>query len=227
MRKLFNLFKKSEPAPQQSDLRKPAEYYDINGKRFAIAESMNIKVQASTNDVQVYGWTLEVRWKHNGEWYQWMTYWNHRIYQSRQAALDAAIKVYPSYKDGYEWRIAPLYKMNAPEWREYQIDQLLWDRHDSEIKAKEIKAWRVIEDYEESFSNNHKVKVKKGTIFIQLENGSIARAATTSEPTSYGLGYLLRNYLLPKNKVEEIDIRNEKWIHPHLCKELKTKLKKQ
>ena len=49
MRKLFNLFKKSEPAPQQSDLIKPAEYYDINGKRFAIADRMNIKVQASAS----------------------------------------------------------------------------------------------------------------------------------------------------------------------------------
>jgi len=227
MRKLFNLFKKSEVTPQQSDLRKPAEYYDINGKRFAIADSMDIKVQASASDVKVYGWTLEVRWKHNGEWHQWMTYWNHRIYQSRQSALDAAIKVYPSHHKDYEWRIAPLYKMNEPQWRDYQIDQLLWDRHDSEIKAKQIKAWKVVEDHEEIFRNNSKVKVKKGSIFIQLEDGNIVRAATTSDPTSYGSEYLLRNYLLPKGKVEEIDIRNEKWIHPHLCKELKTKLKKQ
>lgn len=225
MRKLFNLFKKSEPAPQQSDLRKPTEYYDINGKRFAIADRMNIKVQASADDVQVYGWTLEVRWKHNGEWHQWMTYWNHRIYQTRQSALDAAIKVYPSYHKDYEWRITPLYKMNEPQFRDYQIDQLL--NNTLQKKSKEIKAWKVIEDYEETKSNNHKIKVKKGTIFIQLENGNILRSGTTSEPTSYGLGYLLRNYLLPKGKVEEIDIRNEKWIHPHLCKELKTKLKNQ
>ena len=226
MRKLFNLFKKSEPAPQQSDLIKPAEYYDINGKRFAIADRMNIKVQASADDVQVYGWTLEVRWKHNGEWHQWMTYWNHRIYQTRQSALDAAIKVYPSYHKDYEWRITPLYKMNEPQFRDYQIDQLLND-NPLQKKSKEIKAWKVIEDYEETKSNNHKIKVKKGTIFIQLENGNILRSGTTSEPTSYGLGYLLRNYLLPKGKVEEIDIRNEKWIHPHLCKELKTKIKNQ
>jgi hypothetical protein len=232
MRKLFNLFRKSEPVTQTKsvdDLRKPAEYYDINGKRFAIADSMNIKVQASFEDIQVYGWTLEVRWKHNGEWHQWMTYWNHRIYQTRQSALDAAIKVYPSYHKDYEWRIAPLYKMNQPEWRQYQIDQLLWDSPYFEKKLNEVRAWRVIEDWEETFNNVNKVKFKKGTIFIQLENGNIVRAATTSDPTSYGSEYLLllRNYLLPKGKVEEIDIRNEKWIHPHLCKELKTKLKKQ
>ena len=227
MRKLFNLFKKSEPATQpQNDLKKPHEYYDINGKKYAVAESMNIKVQASAEDVQIYGWTLEVRWKHNGEWHQWMTYWNHRIYQTRQSAIDAAIKVYPSYQEDYEWRVAPLYKMNEPQFRDYQIDQLLYDNpHRKE--DKEIKAWRVIEDHEEIFNNKNKVKVKKGTIFIELENDRIIKLATNSEPTSYGLGYLLRNYLLPKGKVEEIDIRNEKWIHPHLCKELKTKIKNQ
>jgi hypothetical protein len=210
-------------------MRKPAEYYDINGKRFAIADSMNIKVQASAENVQVYGWTLEVRWKHDGGWYPWMTYWNHRIYQTRQSALDAATKVYPSYQKDYEWRIAPLYKMNEPQFRDYQIDQLLND-NPHQKKSKEIKAWRVIEDYEETHSNNqplqHKIKVKKGTIFIQLENGNIIRAGTTSEPTSYRSGYLLNIFLLPKGKVKEIDIRNEKWIHPHLCKELKNKLKK-
>lgn len=211
---------KSEPDNQPSDLKNPTERYNIDGKIFAIADSMNIKVQTSSEDVQVYGWTLEVRWKHNGEWCQWMTYWNHRIYQSRQSAMDAAIKVYPSYNKDYEWRISPLYKMNEPQFRDYKIDQLLYD-NPHQKKDKEIKAWKVIEDHEEIFQSGNKVKVKKGTIFIQLENGQIFKSATTSEPTSYGLRYLLNNYLLPKNKVEEIDIRNEKWIHPHLCKELK------
>ena len=35
---------KSEP-DQPSDLKKPTEYYNIDGKIFAIADSMNIKVQ--------------------------------------------------------------------------------------------------------------------------------------------------------------------------------------
>jgi hypothetical protein len=113
--------------------------------------------------------------------------------------------------------------MNDPQFRDYKIDQLLYD-NPHQKKDKEIKAWKVIEDHEEIFQNGNKAKVKKGTIFIQLENGQIFKSATTSEPASYGLRYLLTNYLLPKNKAEEIDIRNEKWIHPHLCKELKTKL---
>jgi hypothetical protein len=207
-------------------MRNP-DYYDINGKRYAIAESMNIKVQASAEDVNVYGWTLEVRWKHNGDWCQWMTYWNHRIYQSRNSALDAAIKVFPSHNKDYEWRIAPLYKMNQPEWRQYQIDQLLWDSPNSQ-KKDEIKAWKVKEDCEIDIgSNNRKLKLKKGEIFLQMSNQNIVRVATYSEPTKWSQGYILRQYLLPKGLVEEFDIREEKWIHPHLCKELKTKIKKQ
>jgi hypothetical protein len=204
---------------------KSPDYYNINGKRYVIIEKdvMNIKVQAS--DVNVYGWTLEVRWKYNGDWNQWMTYWNNRIYQSRSSAMEAAIKVYPSYQKDYEWRIAPLYKMNQPEWRHYQIDQLLWDSPNKE-KKEEIKAWKVKENCEIEFQNNHKVKFKKGEIFLQMENKNIIRVATYSESTKWGQGYILREYLLPKGLVEEFDIREEKWIHPHLCKELKNKLRK-
>jgi hypothetical protein len=73
----------------------------------------------------------------------------------------------------------------------------------------------------EHYNINGKIFVIADSMNIQVENGQIFKSATTSEPASYGLRYLLTNYLLPKNKAEEIDIRNEKWIHPHLCKELK------
>jgi hypothetical protein len=32
--------------------------------------------------------------------------------------------------------------------------------------------------------------------------------------------------LIENKHVEEVNIQNEKWAHPHLCKELKTKIKK-
>ena len=43
---------KSEPDNQSSDLKNPTEHYNINGKIFAIADSMNIKVQTSSEDVK-------------------------------------------------------------------------------------------------------------------------------------------------------------------------------
>jgi hypothetical protein len=31
--------------------------------------------------------------------------------------------------------------------------------------------------------------------------------------------------LIKNEQVEEVNIKNEKWAHPHLCKELKIKIK--
>ena len=115
--------------------------------------------------------------------------------------------------------------MNDPQFRDYKIEQLL-NENTHQKKDKEIKAWRVVEEHEELINNTHKVKLKKGTIFIQMKNGRIIKASTTTEPSQYGIGYVLK-YLIAKEKVVEIDIRNEKWIHPHLCKELKKELKKE
>jgi len=222
---LLNLFKKKSE-PTKSDLRKPSDYYDINGKRWAIAESMNIKVQSSAEDVQIYGWTLEIRWKKdNGEWYQWMTYWNNRIYQSRQSALDAAIKIYPSYKDGYEWRIAPLYKMNEPQFRDYQIDKLLTNPIiKEEIESKYLK---FKEDFEIPTYGAYSLKFKKGDIIIKVRKGVFYKLATSTKPGC--LKYLNSNQqnLLTENIIEEFNILEEKWIHPHLTKELKNKLKNE
>lgn len=217
---LLNLLKKK---PEIEITPKTVEsYYDIDGKRFAISESMDIKVQSSANDVQVYGWTLENTWKSNdGEYYQWMTHWNNRIYNSRSSALDAAIKISKQFGKSYKWRITPIYKMTQPQYRDYQIDQILEFRP---TPKKEIKAWKTIRDHEEIIGHKP-FKIKKGTIFLQMENGEIIRVATTSDPTCHGLGYILRNYLLPKGIVQEIDITDEKWAHPHLLKELKIKLK--
>ena len=126
--KLFNLFKKKTTIvePVKNHFKSDVMTYTINNKEYAIADSQLIKIQAVADDVHLYGWSLEVRWRDNkGEWYSWMTYWNHRVYTSRSSALDAATKVYPSYHDGYEWRIVPIYKMTEPEYRDYKIDQLL------------------------------------------------------------------------------------------------------
>lgn len=209
----------------KESVKKPDHWYDIGGTRYAVSDSMDIEVQSHAGDVYVYGWTLEVRWKHGDDWHPWMTYWNHRIYQSQKSAIDATTKIYLNYKgEDYQWRIAPLYKMNVPEYRQYKIDQLLSNKS-SERKESEIKAWRVKEDHQIQFSNGYGVEVKRGEIFLQMSNQNIVRVATCSESTKFGQGYLIRNYLIPRDIVEEFDIREEKWIHPHLCKELKKRLK--
>ena len=230
MKKLFNIFKKKQE-PQKVSVPVKNHYnselmrYTINNKEYAIADSQLIKVQAVAEDVSIYGWSLEVRWKNSsGEFYNWSTYWNHRIYVSRSSALDAATKVFPHHNDGYEWRIVPLYKMTEPQFRDYKIDQLLNPNQKvKEPKVYEIKCWKVKEDCEVQYRNNSPLKYKKNTLFIQMENGNIRVVRNTTNPISFtSKGFL--DELIKNEQVEEVNIKNEKWAHPHLCKELKRKL---
>ena len=231
--KLFNLFKKKKAtpvAPVKNHFNSETMTYTINNKEYAIADSQLIKVQAVAEDVNLYGWSLEVRWKDNkGEWYSWMTYWNHRIYTSRSSALDAATKIYPSYHNGYEWRIVPIYKMTEPEYREYKIDQLLMpNRANKEPKVYEIKAWKVKEDCEITYErNNRTYKYSKSTLFIQMEDGNIRLVKNSTESNSiiHSQARMILDDLIKNEQVEEVNIQNEKWAHPHLCKELKKKIK--
>jgi hypothetical protein len=202
--------------------------YTINNKVYAIADSQLIKIQAVADDVHLYGWSLEVRWKDSkGEFYSWTTYWNHRIYTSRSSALDAATKIYPSFHDGYEWRIVPIYKMTEPEYRDYKIDQLLSSTPNKNPKIYEIKAWKVKEDCEIFYERTKNTfKYKKGTLFIQMEDGNVRSIKDQTSGINYHDRYQLFNNLIVENLVEEVNIQNEKWAHPHLCKELKKKIKK-
>lgn len=234
---IFNIFKKKHNSHStafgalsplvivdKSDIQKPYDYWDINGKRYAIGESMNVSCQVSDQDRRVYGWTLETRHRYsNGDIGGWQTHYNNKIYQSYKSANDAMLKV---IKYGYsaDARIMPLYVMDGAEFREYKIDRVLTP--DPIKKEYELKAWKVKEDCEievRSFSNPK--KYKKGTIFIQLQNGSIQQAATRNEITRYSYRRELED-LLKYNILEEFDIKEEKWIHPHLCKELKIKIRK-
>jgi hypothetical protein len=232
--KLFNLFKKKKAtpvAPVKNHFNSETMTYTINNREYAIADSQLIKIQAVADDVHLYGWSLEVRYKmSDGEFCSWFTYWNHRVYTSRSSALDAATKVYTSSSPSYEYRIVPLYKMTEPEYREYKIDQLLTpNRVNREPKVYEIKAWKVKEDCEINYKrNNMTYKYKKSTLFIQMEDGNIRIVKNSIEPNSiiYSHAKMILEDLIKNEQVEEVNIKNEKWAHPHLCKELKKKIKK-
>jgi len=232
--KLFNLFKKKKAtpvAPVKNHFNSETMTYTINNKEYAIADSQLIKIQAVADDVHLYGWSLEVRWKDSkGEFYSWSTYWNHRVYTSRSSALDAATKIYPNYSNGYEYRIVPLYKMTEPEYRDYKIDQLLIpNRVNKEPKVYEIKAWKVKENCEVKYKNTNIIyKYSKNTLFIQMEDGNIRIVKNSIDPNSiiYTHARMVLDDLIKDERVEEVNIQNEKWAHPHLCKELKTKIKK-
>ena len=236
--KLFNLFKKEKAtpvAPVKNHFNSETMNYTINNKEYAIADSQLIKIQAVADDVHLYGWSLEIRYRMSGgEFCSWFTYWNHRVYTSRSSALDAATKVYPRSSPGYEWRIVPLYKMTEPEYRDYKIDLLLTpNRVNKEPKVYEIKAWKSKNDIEVEIPNKYPsnkpylYKCKKNTMFIQMEDGNIRIVKNSTEPKSimYEHSRYILEYLIENELVEEVNIQNEKWAHPHLCKELKKKIK--
>lgn len=230
--KLFNLFKKKTTIvePVKNHFKTDVMTYTINNKEYAIADSQLIKIQSVADDVHLYGWSLEVRYRMSGgEFCSWFTYWNHRVYTSRSSALDAATKVYTSSSPGYEYRIVPLYKMTEPEYREYKIDQLLMpNRANKEPKVYEIKAWKVKENCEIKYErNNMTYKYSKSTLFIQMEDGNIRLVKNSTDPNSiiYSHARMILDDLIKNEQVEEVNIKNEKWAHPHLCKELKRKIK--
>ena len=41
----------------------------------------------------------------------------------------------------------------------------------------------------------------------------------------YSHARMILDDLIKNEQVEEVNIKNEKWAHPHLCKELKRKIK--
>jgi len=204
----------SKPEPKKTN-----HYYSIGSRIWAVEDSIDFRLQSRSDDVNVYGWTLEFRWMNGrGEWCGWSTYWNNKIYQSAQHATEAALKCYLA-KTTHEWRIRPLYVMDEMEYRNFKLDKLL-NTDGQEYKKYEIKGWKVKEDVE--IEGN---KYKRGTLFIQLSNGSIFRVTGPSEKTKYGDRYKLENHLIPNGHVVEVEIKDEKWAHPHLIKELKTKFK--
>jgi hypothetical protein len=60
-----------------------------------------------------------------------------------------------------------------------------------------------------------------------MENGNIRVVKNSTEPKSimYEHSKYILEYLIENELVEEVNIKNEKWAHPHLCKELKKKIK--
>jgi hypothetical protein len=218
---LFNIGKKEEV----KEVKPSPITMVINNIKHVIEDSLFIKVQSSADDVSVYGWSLETRYQmRQGEWTSWYTYYNHRIYNTKESAIDASIKAGLTNRQDRECRVIPLYRMTEPQYREYKIDKLLGN--DKKREVYEIKGWKLKEDYDwYKAPNNGTIVHKKGTIYIQLENGDVIKSGTADEYTwRIGRSRLLTE-LIPKNLVEEIDITDEKWLHPHLLKELKIKLK--
>jgi hypothetical protein len=60
-----------------------------------------------------------------------------------------------------------------------------------------------------------------------MEDGNIRVVKNSNERnnTIYKHATMILEDLIKNEQVEEVNIKNEKWAHPHLCKELKIKIK--
>jgi hypothetical protein len=194
----------------------------INNKEYLVEEVSHIEIQDPVEHTKIYGWTLEYNSKYytnSNEKEFWHMSWTNRIYNSKQSALNAAIQT--GMKE--EFRISPLYKMEGGVLRDYKISQVLDDKPKKDKKF-EIKAWKLkVDDFIYPYNDRNKESHKKGSIFIQLENGTIVKSGCISKSLRYWRNDI-KKQLSNKDIFEEVELKDEKWLYPHLLKELKLKL---
>jgi hypothetical protein len=229
---MFNFFKKElNRAPQNTEMiGKKVDANQvaiINNKQYVIEKTHVVKCSPYTEDIKPCGWILEY-----GNVIKDQTFWNNysgRIYTTRDSAIQSMIQIGKTWgRPDREWRISAIYRMEQMEYRDYLIDEIF--KEQKPPKKYDLKFWKVREDAEVELTNRDKrtpvgtFKIKKGTIYCQMEDGSMWTLAT---PTSPMLGYvwnrILGEYLIPGNYVDEVDIMEQKWIHPHLPISLKNK----
>lgn len=198
------------------------ESYKVNGKEYLVEEVSKIEIQDSNSGV--YGWTLEYKMRHSDGYESWYMSWGNRIYNSKQSALNAAIQIGRNNKE--EFRISPLYKMDSSYIRDCKISQVLDGKTPEEKKLSDIKAWKLKDDITDKHGYGLYGSHKKGSIFIQLENGSIIKSGNVSEKTRFLWKPNFLKVINNKDLFEEIELKEEKWIYPHLLKELKNKIRK-
>lgn len=220
MKALFKLFSKKKP--QNTELKNEQDYITINRKMWRVSDIVPIQVQTYSDSKQVYGWSLEYKYGDTN----WFRCWNNKIYSSINSATSACISIKKSLSDNYEFRIVALYKMTESEFRDYKIEQLIGDAEKINFKKPEIKVWKVKEDCEVFYERTgRRFEYKKGTLFIEDEHGRTFTIKNQTTKLGIDDGYTLSNDLIVKGLVEQVNIDNEKWAMPHLCKELKQKIK--
>src|SRR5574343_520079 len=180
----------------------------VNCKEYIIDDSLELKIQHTSADLKPYGCAVESRTNYN----------------SKSVAMDACIKLKNYQSSNYEYRIIPLYKLDNDYHRQCKLDRIF---NDNEIVPKkyELKAWKLKDDYEWHKTQNHTIVFTKNTVFIQLENGTIIKKSKAVDPTCHYIDKVKLLKLVESGLAEEIELKDEKWLHPHLLKTIKEKIK--
>lgn len=184
----------------------------VNNKEYVVEENELTINLLENKEMVAYGYSIEMKFRENSSW---STYWTNKIYGSLNSALNA-IKQIPKGSQE-EFRIVSLYKMSNSDIREYKIKQVLGDVKTKEDKLSQVKAWKAKKDFEYPKGQINKM----GSVFIEF-NKSVVKSGQT-EKTKYFWNSDIRNHLTNKDIFEKIELKDEKWLYPHLLKELKKK----
>jgi hypothetical protein len=188
----------------------------VNNKEYLIEKTdLIVKVEESQN-MTPYGYSIEYKFNNSS----WVTYWTNIIYSSLHSALNAIVQIPKSNKE--EYRIVPLYRMEGAALRDYKISEILGETKSNKQKLNDIKAWKLKKDFEYPVGLSNPNIIKRGSVFIEMENGTIIKSGQT-EKTKY-FWRDIKKHLSDKDLFEEVDLKDEKWLYPHLLKELKNKI---
>ena len=183
---------------------------------FTLDPVLNIQEQITSSDegLQIYGWIVEYKWP--GTENRWYQHYNHKIYDKKELAIDVInqLRLNRSWRlpdRTVEYRIRPIYIADQSHYRNIVINRLLTGNPE---KKKEIKFFKLKEEYV-----FNKTKYIKGQIFGQIDKNCVWKLATPTEKSQYDHRYTFSH--IPMDKLEEVDIKNEKWVHPHINKEIK------
>lgn len=109
-----------------------------NGQNFFLKEEkvISVVVQDLNESYKVYGWTIESQViGKDGIPSKWYNHNNHKIYRSREDALDAVNQLVHNYSRyfKYNYRILPLYQLERDFYRNYVINKILAEKKDEDL----------------------------------------------------------------------------------------------
>ncbi len=83
------------------------------------------EIEDKDDDIYVYGWIIQYQYiDKNSTKSLWFNHWNHKLYSSKEIALDA-INQFGSVS--WEFRVLPLYNFKNTSYRNYIIDKIIKD----------------------------------------------------------------------------------------------------
>ena len=178
-------------------------------------EHVEIKTDSiENNSVKIHGWIVEYRYSDETKWY---SHWNKKVYMSKEQALAAISQSKSSYQSHnvIEFRITPLYNIDAGYYRDIKIAEIFKDK----IPDISPKFYKLNRDYEKYDS------YKKGRIFVDIDGYHCWCLATPTMPKiGSHLSHLIKE-MKSKGVLDEVKIEDEKWILPHINREVKEFIK--